>query len=242
MVKVFISHSWDDGEISKRLRDQLQADGAIVFIDYDKIRGGRSLPKKIGEGINWCDEFVLLWSRAASKSPWVEEEWTCAWMLRKLIVPCILDDTPLPPVLLRRARLNFRDFENGYRELLAALDMEPREERIAVSDGVRVGEEVRVEIEEPNGLHLELDPVEAEIGTIVRAMVSVKGNARAIKAFGLDMSYNPSMFKYVRTNARSLTKNWGAVDGAEMRKGEARIGGFAGAGQAIPKYSDKRFF
>jgi len=102
MAKVFISHSWKDGEISKKLRDQLHQDGAIVFIDYDKIRGGRKLPKKIGEGIVWCDEFVLLWSKDAAESPWIEEEWHCAWMLRKLIVPCILDDTPLEPMLLSR--------------------------------------------------------------------------------------------------------------------------------------------
>lgn len=234
MAKVFISHSWKDGEISKKLRDQLHQDGAIVFIDYDKIRGGSKLPKKIGEGIVWCDEFVLLWSKDAAESPWVEEEWHCAWTLRKLIVPCILDDTPLEPVLLSRGRIDFRDFGKGYKELLAALDLEPKVERIPVSEGVKV------EIEGPrsNELHLTLDPVAGGSGMIVRATVSVKGNARKISAFGLDLSYNPSVFKYVRTSARSLTEGWAAVSGNEVGKGEARIGGFVGAGKAIEKGSE----
>ena len=57
-----------------------------------------------------------------------DQEWHCAWMLRKLIVPCILDDTPTEPVLLNRNRIDFRDFGKGYKELLAALDLAPKVE------------------------------------------------------------------------------------------------------------------
>ena len=169
MAKVFISHSWKDGEISKKLRDQLHQDGAIVFLDYDKIRGGRKLPKKIGDGVDWCGEFVLLWSKDAAESPWVEEEWHCAWMLRKLIVPCNLDETPLPPILLNRDRIDFRDFGKGYKDLLAALDLAPKVEKVTVGEGVKV------EIEEPrsNELRLALDPVAGGSGMIVRARIFV---------------------------------------------------------------------
>ena len=60
MPKIFISHSWEDNEVSKKLAEYLERDGAEVWIDYKRISGGDSLPVIIGDAIEWCDVVVLI--------------------------------------------------------------------------------------------------------------------------------------------------------------------------------------
>lgn len=123
MPKVFISHSWEDNEISRKLAEYLRRDGADVWIDYARIEGGDSLPKVISNAIDWCEVLVLVWSISAVDSYWVEEEWTCAHSLRKRIVPCLLDKAKLPSILLSKLYIDFNDFELGYNSLSRALKL-----------------------------------------------------------------------------------------------------------------------
>ncbi|MBD3338828.1 MAG: TIR domain-containing protein, partial [Candidatus Lokiarchaeota archaeon] len=121
MPKVFISHSWEDNEISRKLAENLMRDGAEVWIDYTKIEGGDSLPKVISNAIDWCDTLILIWSGSATGSYWVEEEWTCAHSLRKRIIPCVVDHTELPSILRSKLYINFENFELGYISLARTL-------------------------------------------------------------------------------------------------------------------------
>jgi hypothetical protein len=123
MPKIFISHSWEDNELSRKLADYLRRDGAEVWIDYARIAGGDSLPKVISNAIDWCDTLVLVWSKAALDSYWVEEEWTCAHSLRKRIVPCLIDRAKLPAILLSKLHIEISDFDNGYSDLARALKL-----------------------------------------------------------------------------------------------------------------------
>ena len=66
--KVFISHAWEDNEISRQLAEYLKRDGADIWIDYSKIHGGDSLPRRISEALDWCDTLILLWSKSAINS------------------------------------------------------------------------------------------------------------------------------------------------------------------------------
>jgi len=78
MPKIFISHSWEDNDISRKLAEYLKRDGADIWIDYARISGGDSLPEIIGDAIEWCDIMVLVWSKSAASSYFVKLEWTCA--------------------------------------------------------------------------------------------------------------------------------------------------------------------
>ncbi|MBD3339990.1 MAG: TIR domain-containing protein, partial [Candidatus Lokiarchaeota archaeon] len=51
MSKVFISHSWEDNEISRKIAENLKRDGAEIWIDYARIHGGDSLPARISEAL-----------------------------------------------------------------------------------------------------------------------------------------------------------------------------------------------
>lgn len=234
MPKVFLSHTWIDSKISEKISDLLFQDSAELWVDYEKIKPGDSLPKKINDGIDWCEVFVLLWSDAASKSYWVNLEWECALTLRRLILPCLLDDTPLPPILRRLSYCDFRDFGKGYKRLFDVLGLAPLKER------VYLGESVKTEIEESrsNELKLECKPLAGGTGMMMTSTVSVKGNAKKIKAFGLDLSFNPSVLCFKGVGRGSLTKSWAAVAGNEKKPGSLVVGGYAGPGESIADGSE----
>ena len=123
MARVFISHSWEDNTASKAIAEYLKKNGAEIWIDYSRIKGGQSLPQKISDALTWCDTLALVWSRAAATSYYVKLEWQSALSLRKTIVPCRLDDAELPPILSSLLYIDFRSFESGCEKLGQALDL-----------------------------------------------------------------------------------------------------------------------
>lgn len=129
MPKVFISHSWDDNDISRKIAHDLKRDGAEIWIDYARISGGESLPERISEALEWCDTLVLVWSKSAATSKWVKKEWTSAIYLDKTIIPCLLDDTKLPAILSSLLYINFENVDAGYNELCRTLRLTTFEER-----------------------------------------------------------------------------------------------------------------
>lgn len=120
-LKIFLSHSSQDKPLVRRLEIALEAAGFATWVDHDDLHAGESFPKRIGEGIAMCDVMLLIWSQPASVSHWVEEEYNSALSLRKVIIPCILDQTPLPPLLRSISYANFREFESGLQQVLHAL-------------------------------------------------------------------------------------------------------------------------
>lgn len=119
--KIFISYAWENQASAKQLQQALQTVGAEVFVDYTSIQGGESLPTRISQALRWCDTLILLWSQHAMNSHWVELEWTSALALKRHLIPCKLDKTPLPEILLGKRYVEFKDFDYGFNELLAAL-------------------------------------------------------------------------------------------------------------------------
>ncbi|MGH7595548.1 MAG: TIR domain-containing protein [bacterium] len=119
--RIFISHAWEDKAFVRQLEKALADAGADVWVDHAGIRGGDNLPKRINDALSWCNTLLLVWSKASADSHWVELEWTNAISLRKLIVPCPLDGTPLPPILANMAYVDFSDKKKGLRELQQAL-------------------------------------------------------------------------------------------------------------------------
>jgi hypothetical protein len=72
------------------------------------------------------DAFVLVWSADASRSNWVRQKLNSAIMRAvrdgsAKIVPCLLDQTPLPPLIADRRWVDFSDRRAGIAELLGDL-------------------------------------------------------------------------------------------------------------------------
>lgn len=123
--KVFISYAWKNQAVAKQLQRDLQRDGVEVFVDYEKISGGDSLPERISAALDWCNTLVLLWSADSAKSFYVRQEWTSAFHLQRRVIPCVLDPAQLPALLRGLRYLNFANYEKGYSQLCRTLKIEP---------------------------------------------------------------------------------------------------------------------
>jgi len=95
----FISHASQQSTIAKRLVRALEADSQSAWIDARNVGVGKLLRPELHDAISTSRLFVLLWSKAASRSRWVMAELFVAFHLKKFIVPCVLDNTPLPQFL-----------------------------------------------------------------------------------------------------------------------------------------------
>lgn len=121
MPTLFLSYSRKDTTLVEQLEAALLAHGHTVWRDVESIRGGEQWPKAIGEAIAANHFFVLMWSQHAAQSHFVEFEWNTALALKKTIVPCLLDDTPLPPSLRAINGIPLQNFETGLPGLLKSL-------------------------------------------------------------------------------------------------------------------------
>jgi hypothetical protein len=130
MPRVFLSHSWDDKAIVRRVADDLVTAGAEVWLDERELLPGYSFVTGISEGLASA-EFVLLFvSEAFLKSRWAEIETTSA--LRQSVetrdasvVPILLEDVwnRTSPLLRQLIYVDLRDRENiiAYRQALALI-------------------------------------------------------------------------------------------------------------------------
>lgn len=130
--KIFISHSWQDKPLVRRLEKELQSAGAEVWVDHEDIRGGDNLPERISEALEWCNTLVLVWTKAASQSRWVKLEWTNAISLEKAIIPCRVDNAALPAILAHMKWVGFGDVEAGLAQLLLSLQLKKTSAEVVI--------------------------------------------------------------------------------------------------------------
>lgn len=78
--KIFISYAWKNQTVAKQLQGNLRRDGVDVFVDYEEIIAGDSLPDRISAALDWCDTLLLLWAEAALQSYYVKQEWESAFI------------------------------------------------------------------------------------------------------------------------------------------------------------------
>jgi hypothetical protein len=84
-----------------------------------------------------------------------------------------------------------------------------------------------------NEISISCDPRSGETGTSVTIPVAIKGNTNEIRAFGLKLTYDPSMFEYQSVSKGDLTANWGVVDGNEIGSGTVIIAVIAAQAEPI---------
>lgn len=84
-----------------------------------------------------------------------------------------------------------------------------------------------------NRLSISCSPSQGGTGTAVDIRISCLGAAQEIKTFGLELTFDPAVFQYERTDKGDLTGSWAAVDGNETSSGKLIVGGFVGSGTPI---------
>jgi hypothetical protein len=97
--RVFVSHSGKDKVFAQLVAGELRRANLDPWIDSDKILVGDDVLEGIGYGLRTMDLLILVVSRDALKSPWVDRELRFA-SKRTIkdkeirILPFIVDDTP----------------------------------------------------------------------------------------------------------------------------------------------------
>lgn len=111
---VFISHNSANKKEAREIGLFLTAEDINVWFDEWKIPFGSSIPGHVNNGLDDCTHFILLWSKEALESKWVERELQS--ILHKslsreakniVIIPVCLDDTPLPIIVADKLAVRY---------------------------------------------------------------------------------------------------------------------------------------
>lgn len=86
---VFISHSSADAELVHLVASWLQSNGFTPYVAEYDLRPGARLSDKVKAGLASSDCVVLLLTRNATLSPWVNQEIGQAVESSKLIIPIV---------------------------------------------------------------------------------------------------------------------------------------------------------
>ncbi|MDX1991950.1 MAG: toll/interleukin-1 receptor domain-containing protein [bacterium] len=126
MSHIFISYSRKDSEFAHNLADQLETAGFKVWIDVNDIVPNDEWVRRIEKAVEDCDALVVVLSRSARDSEWVERETLLAMDRRKPVYPALIEEMPLPLHLINRQFVDFRaDPDDAFRRLVVALHRQP---------------------------------------------------------------------------------------------------------------------
>jgi TIR domain len=115
---VFISHSSQDTWIARMVAEKVSALGATAWLDVKDLEGGDLITAKILEGLDTCEEAVVLVSPNSVGSQWVVFEIGAAWGQHKRITPILNNvsfDAITPLKEIKGVDLN--DFDRFLSEL-----------------------------------------------------------------------------------------------------------------------------
>jgi len=119
---IFISHSSEDNEFSRFLAVRLKAADFESWVDVENIPEGSTWPRQIQEAVEGCAAMVVVMSRRARDSEWVEREALLAMHLHKPLFVALIDDVNLPIYLINRQFSDFRKRpQHAATRLIAAL-------------------------------------------------------------------------------------------------------------------------
>ncbi len=102
--KAFISYSTKDIPNVDALRALLQFPDVECFVSEYAVTPGAPLASAIKNAILACDLFVLLWSKNAAASEWVNQEIGIAHGCQKPILPFVLDQGLSLPGFIKELR------------------------------------------------------------------------------------------------------------------------------------------
>lgn len=119
---IFLSHSSTDRDFTLKLAEQLTEAGFRCWVDVQAIPDGSTWAREIERAVSGCGAMIVVMSKDARDSEWVERETLLAMDLRKPIFIARIDDTPLPIHLINRQFSDFRKRpEQALKRLIAAL-------------------------------------------------------------------------------------------------------------------------
>jgi len=98
-TKVFISHSMKNIELVNQAKAMLEQKGLNAYVAISEPEPGEKLDEKIINNIKSSTFFLLLYTKDAETSPWVNHELGIAVSMKKKIIPIIEEGVTLPAIL-----------------------------------------------------------------------------------------------------------------------------------------------
>ena len=116
MFDVFFSYKSEDWEWVYRAKRALEHLGLRVWLDRDQIRPGDLFPQALERGMEASSNIVVVMSKEALESKWVQNEYYRALQLvnrpdgvQRRLIPVLLRDVQVPGFLGIRQYIDFRD-------------------------------------------------------------------------------------------------------------------------------------
>jgi hypothetical protein len=94
VAKCFISYSSDDCRIAEFVEKELRTRGIEVFLAALSLKGGDRWTERIWGALRESSWVILLASKSACNSPYVQQEFGGAAIAEKKIVPIVWDTNP----------------------------------------------------------------------------------------------------------------------------------------------------
>lgn len=122
-AKIFLSHSSADKNFVRGLAVDLAAMGHQPWLDEWDILAGESIVERVSSGIEDADFVLVLLSKNAVSSKWVETEWQTKYWdevreKRVVVIPALIDDCTIPLLLRTKKYVDFREDYSVGLELL----------------------------------------------------------------------------------------------------------------------------
>ena len=126
---VFLSYSQNDIDIVQAFANGVRNEGIEVWFDQDRLSLGASIIDEISRGLDSADFLAFFISKDSTQSKWALEELN-VMMARRIsgkggavILPILLEDTPIPALLRDVKYLDLRggDVASGVKELSSAI-------------------------------------------------------------------------------------------------------------------------
>lgn len=123
----FISYTHKDAEMAEKIRDYLQkhgAEGTIkVFLDDEEISHGENIVDRINKALSSARFFLLLLSQESVDAEWPTAERDAALFCDPSgragrIIPVIVGDCEIPPLLRMRKWADLRRDENFHKNMI----------------------------------------------------------------------------------------------------------------------------
>ena len=110
----YVTPPWKGSQHTRGLAVDLSSLGHSPWLDEWEILGGESIPTKIATGIEESDYIVLVLSKYAVTSNWVEQEWQAKYWAeitnyKVSIIPILIDDCVIPTLLRTKKYIDFRE-------------------------------------------------------------------------------------------------------------------------------------
>jgi len=122
--RAFISHSWSDKALARRLGRRLKHRGIDVWIDEEQLAAGQTLPQALRQAIHQSSHFIAVATNNAKASKWVAAEVREARRAGATIIPVLIEDVRSWKVLDEYIGLDFRNllaFEDRIDQLADVL-------------------------------------------------------------------------------------------------------------------------